>query len=301
MAWTTDDLQTTIKNRAMIPDASSGSFGPAALLNFATEELLLTLVGMILGCREKYYETYQDTPLAAGVAALPIPARAIGGVLSCVQYLYQNRVFQILPIDPGSITTTDTALVPSNFYFENNNIIIYPTPTNSTGIVRQRFFQRPNRLEQTINCAQITAVDPVLMTVTVGSAPLSWQSGTQLDFIPQTASQATPYGLNSALTGASSNVLSFAALPLTTQGATAPVVGDWLALAEYTPIPEIPFEFQVVLAQAAACAALEAQGDQAGLAAGKAKLDAYMTAAVKLLTPRDQQGPKKVLSSWRRY
>lgn len=301
MAWTTDDLLTTIKNRAMIPDASSGSFGSAALLGFATEELLLTLVGVILGTREKYYETYSDTALAAGVAVLPIPSRAIGGTLSCVQYLYQNRVSQLLPIDPGTIATTDTALVPSNFYFQNNSIVIYPTPTNATGVVRQRYFQRPNRLEQTINCGQITAVDPVGMTVTVAAAPSTWATGNQMDFIPQTASQATPYGLNSPLTGVTGTTLSFTALPLTSTGAVAPVIGDWVALAEYTPIPEIPFEFQVVLAQMGACSALEAAGDQAGLAAGQAKLGRYLESAGKLLTPRDQQGPKKVVSPWRRF
>lgn len=295
MAWTTDDLQTTIKNRAMIPDASAGSFGPAALLAYASEELLLTLVGMILGCREKYYETYQDTAVQAGVSTLAIPARAIGGVVSCVQYLYQNRVRELHPIDPATIVTTDTALSPSNFYFQNNSIVLYPTPTNATGTVRQRYFQRPNRLEQTINCGKITAFDTNAVTVTVAAAPSTWSTGNLLDFIPQTASQATPYGLNSALTGATGNVLSFAALP------AAVAVGDWVALAEYTPIPEIPFEFQVVLAQATACSALEANGDQAGLGAAKAKLDAYVQAAIKLLTPRAQAGQKKVVSGWRRF
>lgn len=295
MAWTTLDLLSTIKNRAMIPDASSGSFGPSTLLSFATEELLLTIVGMILGVREKYYETYADTAVQANVAVIPIPARAVGGVVSVVQFLYNGAVRPLEPIEPSAINTTVSAPYPTNYYFQNNSIVLYPTPSQSAGTVRQRYFQRPNRLEQTINCAQVTAFDPVARTVTCASVPSTWSTGNQVDFVPQTASQATPYGLNSALTGVAGSVLSFSALP------AAVAVGDWVALAEYTPVPEIPFEFQVVLAQSAACKALEAQGDQAGLAAASAKLREYVQAATLVITPRAQQAQKKVTSGWRRF
>jgi len=293
MAWTTDDLLSSIKNRAMIPDASSGSLSPAALLNFASEELILRLAGAITSCREKYYETYVDTAVAAGVATFQIPTRALGSTVAAVQFLYQNRMRPLQPIDPASITNTDTALEPTHFYFQNNSVVIYPTPTNATGTVRLRYYQRPNRLEQTANCAQVTAIGTG--NVTVAAAPSTWSTNTQVDFIPQTASQATPYGLNSVVTGVTGNVISFSALP------AALAVGDWLALAEFTPIPEIPFEFQVVLAQAAACSALDAINDQPALQGASAKLDKYLEAAVKLLTPRDKAGKKIVVSGWRRY
>lgn len=293
MAWTTQDLLTSIKNRAMIPDASSGSFGPATLLSFATEELLLTIVGMILGVREKYYETYADTAVQAGVALIPIPARAVGGVVSVVQYLYNGAVRTLEPIEPSTVNTTVTAPYPSNFYFQNNSVVLYPTPSAAQGTIRLRYFQRPNRLEQTVNCAQITAIGTG--TVTCASVPSAWVTGNQVDFVPQTASQATPYGLSSALTGVSGTTLSFAALP------AAAAVGDWIALAEMTPIPEIPFEFQVVLAQSTAVKALEAQGDQVGLAAAAAKLEKYVQAATLVITPRAQQAQKKVVSGWRRF
>lgn len=304
MAWTTTDLLSSVKNRAMIPDASSGSFSSATLLNFATEELLLTLVGMILGVREKYYETYKDTAIVANTAVYPIPSRAVGGAVSSVMYLYNQAIRQLMPIDPGTINSTVASLYPTNFYFQNNSIVLYPTPAAAQGTLRLRYFQRPNRLEQTANCAQITSFDAVAMTATCsGGVPSSWVSGTQLDFIPQTASQATPYGLNSNVTGVSGSVITFTALPVadTTNNVPGPAAGDWLALAEYTPIPEIPFEFQVVLAQATACKALEAQGDQMGLQVALPKLQEYLQAATKVVTPRDQGGSKKVVSGWRRF
>jgi hypothetical protein len=293
--WTTADLLTSIKNRAMFPDASAGSLSSSALLGYASEELLITLVPMILGCREKYYETYFDTVITPSVVSIPIPARAIGGVLSSVQYLYAMDIRQMNPIDPASITTTQTTAYPTNYYFENNKIVLYPTPATSQGTVRVRYFQRPSRLELVANCAQVTSFDPVLFTVTCASVPSTWTTSNAVDFIPQTASQSTPYAIDQTPTNISTNVLTFTSLPADL------AVGDWIALAEYTPIPEVPFEFQTVLAQAAAVKGLEAIKDTQGLESAAKKLEAYQAAAVRMITPRDQEGQKKVVSAWRKF
>lgn len=293
--WTTADLLTTIKARAMIPDASAGSLSSATLLNFATEELFITVVPMILSAREKYYETYFDTAITTAVTSIAIPARAIGGVLASVQYMFAQDVRQMNPIDPATITTTQTTAYPTNYYFQNNSIVLYPPPSTSQGTVRIRYFQRPNRLEQTSNCAQVTSFDTNAMTVTCNSVPSTWTTSNAMDYIPQTASQATPYSLSQTPTNISSNVLTFSSLP------AALAIGDWLALAEYTPIPEIPFEFQAILAQATTVKALEAVKDTQGLQSATEKLTSYQAAAVKMISPRDVAGNKKVVSAWRKF
>lgn len=298
--WTTADLLASVTARANFPDATKGSLSPASLLNFATEELHLTLVPMILACREKYYETYQDFPIVNGVATYAIPTRAIGGVLSAVQYVYGQTVVNLTPLDPSQVITTTTSATPRGFYYENNNVHLDPTPSGTGGTLRMRYFQRPSRLEQTINCAQITAVDPVGMTVTCSSVPSTWGNASVVDFVPSYIPY-TPYGLNTAVTGIASGVVSFVALPKDANGNLLVKVGDWLALAEYTPIPEVPFEFQPYLAQATVCKGLEATGDSQGLANATAKLDVYRKSAVSLITPRDQSGPKKIVSRWGRF
>ncbi len=294
MAWTTLDLLSTIKNRQMFPDASTGSLSPAALLQFATEELYLVLVPMILGVREKYYETYTDTSYTTSTTSLPIPARSIGGTLSCVQYIYGTDIKPLEPIDPGQISTIQPSAQPNNFYFENNTIVFYPPPAANQGSVRKRWFQRPNRLEQTSNCAQITAFDANTGVVTC-TPPTAWTTSNIFDFIPQTASQATPYGKDSVITAITTTSMTFSSL------SSSVAIGDWIALAEYTPIPEIPFEFQALLAQATAVRALGAINDATALGNAKADLSIMAQAAVKLLTPRDQQGSKRVVSGWRQF
>lgn len=295
MAWTTADLLTTIKNRQMFPDASTGSLSSAVLLQFATEELYLVLVPLITGVREKYYETYLDTSYTTSTTSMTIPARAISGALSCVQYILNTDVRQLLPIDPGQVSTTQTAAYPSNYYFENNSIVFYPPPSQTQGTVRMRYFQRPSRLEQTSNCAQITAINTGTKVVTC-VPPTTWTTSNIFDFIPQTAAQATPSGKDLVITAITTTSMTFsAALP------SGLAVGDWIALAEYTPIPEIPFEFQALLAQATAVRALGAINDATGLAPAKADLETMAQAAVKLLTPRDHLGTKRIVSGWRGY
>lgn len=293
-AYTTDDLLTTVKNRGMLPDASTGSLSSATLLQFGSEELQGPLVTLILSAREKYYETYSDTNVTAAQAVYAIPDRAVGGVLSAVQYFYQNQVMALIPIDPSSITTTNTSIYPYGFYFQNNSIVLYPTPNTTQGTLRQRYFQRPSRLDLVTNCALITAFDPIALTVTVASVPTSWATGTICDFVPKSLPY-TPYGLNTALSGVTGTTISLVALP------TGIAVGDYIATAGMTPIPEIPYEFFQVLAQMVVCKALEAIGDAQNLQFAQSNMKSYMDSALRTITPRDQTGPKKVVSGWRNF
>lgn len=297
MSWTTADLLTAIKNSQMFPDASTGSLSSAALLQYATEELHITIAPMILAVREKYYETYQDTAYTTATTSIAIPARALGGAVSVVQYLFGTDIRSLEPIDPGNMSTTQGTIEPTNFYFQNNSIIPYPSPNGSQGTLRQRYFQRPNRLEQISNCAQITAFNSGTKVATC-TPPSTWTTSNTFDFIPQTASQATPYNLGSVISAISATTITFT---LTAAQAALVNVGDWIALAEFTPIPEMPFELQPVLVQATCCRALGALNDQTALATAKAILKELMDKGTRLLTPRDQGGNKRVVSNWRRF
>lgn len=290
--YTTADLIDSVKQRVMLPDASTGSLSPDNLLSFATEELLSGIVPMILSVREKYYETYTDQLITPNIAAYAIPQRAIGGVLSAVQWVYGTNIIPLNPLEPTSITTVLTAPSPRGFYFENGNVILYPTPSTSNYTLRLRYFQRPSRLTQIANCARVTSFDPIAFTAEVSAVPSGWTVGTSVDFVP-TSMPFTPYGLDYAISNVVGNVISFASLPAKLS------VGDYIAPAEYTPIPELPNEFLPVLAQATACRALEAIGDEKGLMAASETLKTKAQNAVRLITPRDQLGSKKVLSGWR--
>ena len=290
--YTTADLLQAVKNIGMLPDASSGSLSPDNLLVHATDELHGTIVPMILAAREHFYETYSDLTVSADKMTYPIPNRAIGGLLSSVQYIYGLNIIGLNPIQPTNASTTWSSLSPRGYWFENNNIVLYPTPSSPNYIIRMRYFQRPSRLTQVSNCGQIVSIDNVGQTVTLSSIPTSWTPGIVVDFVP-TLLPNTPYGIDSSVTGISGTVVSFSTLPATV------AVGDWLAIAGYTPIPELPYEMFASLAQATVCKALESIGDAQGLATAGENFKIKISNALKLITPRDQTGPKRVCSNWR--
>jgi hypothetical protein len=292
--YTTSDLLASIKTRGMLPDASTGSLSPANLLIMATDELHNVIVPMILAAREKYYETYKDTLVTANIAKYAIPGRAIGGILSALQYMYGINIINLNPMDASTATATTNALSPRGFWFENNNVILYPPPSSSNYTIRMRYYQRPSALALTSDCGQITGFDTGAKTVTVSAIPSTWTTGTILDFVPA-AYPYTPYSMDNAVLSVVGTTIAFTALP------TDLVIGDWVAIAETTPIPELPNEFFPVLAQATVCKALEALGDQAGLMASKTNLSERVSNALRLITPRDQSGPKKVVSNWRNW
>ena len=126
--YTTDDLIKSIRVRGMFPDASKGSYSAENLLMVASEELSIKVVPMILSAREKYYETFVDYPLVSGMPLYPIPERAVGGVISLAQYIINQSVANLTPLDPTSVLTTVTGLYPKGFFFEDDHIMVYPTP-----------------------------------------------------------------------------------------------------------------------------------------------------------------------------
>ncbi len=286
--YTTTDLVTSIQDRMMLPDASSGSFSPAAILRLATLELQGPIASMIQAAREKYYETFADQAITANQPTYAIPSRAIGGVISVAQYVSGISIRQLPVLDPNECVTSATG-TPRGFYFQNNSVVLYPTPAQTYGTLRLRYFQRPSTLEQTSNCAQVVSFDATTITATVPSA---WTTTSLLDFIPQ-AVPYTPYSLSSAITNVSTTTITMTATP------SALAIGDWVALAEYTPIPEILRELFPVLSQATVCRILEAQGATEKLPAAMSVLSAYIQAAKIQIAPRDVYTPKVVRSNWR--
>ena len=297
-----DDLVKSVRVRAMLPDASQGSLSSDALLGMASEELSSNLVPMIMSAREHYYETYTDVPLVSGISIYPIPPRAIGMKIALLQYVYANSVTPLNPIDPFSTVNDRPGLYPKAFYYQNAAIVIYPMPSMSQGVLRMRFYQAPSILTATLNCSQVSGVDSVNNTVNIVLPQAGWINGTKLDFLMGTQPY-TPYGVDSVSLG--NNVggdhykIGFAALPKKQDGSCSVTVGDWLAPAGYTPIPEIPNVFFTTLAQATAVRALAATGANEHLQPAMALLSALTQNALKLIDPRDDWGLKKVCSNWR--
>ena len=75
----------SIKRRANIPD-SQNMISNDEILDFANEEMELTLVPLIVSKHEDYYLVSESTPLVSSKSRYSIPYRSIGNKLQDVAY-----------------------------------------------------------------------------------------------------------------------------------------------------------------------------------------------------------------------
>ena len=294
-AYTTTDFLASVRMRGSIPTTTSTNNvnNTANLLALATEELHIKLLPMLLKAREEFYVRKLDQAVVSGTAAYAIPSRASGMILRDVQLIIGTDIFSLNPVDSEVIRTTATGDI-QGFYLEHNNVVLYPTPSTNNATLRLRYFQRPAILAATSACAQISAIDTVAFTVTVNSVPSRWATGTLVDFVKATVPFDNP-AVDQSIVSVASSVITFTSLPSTL------AVGDWVSLSEYTPIPQIPYEMQALLAQMTVVKALEALGDKQGASDAKADLDIIQANAMQLISPRVQGAAKKVVArQWRR-
>jgi hypothetical protein len=293
-SYTTSDFLTSVRNRGNIPTTTNTNNvnNTANLLRIATEELQSKLLPIIMSAREEFYVTHEDQAITANQRAYPIPSRALGMALRDVQVITGTSINSLPPIDSEQISTTGTG-TPEGYYFEHGNLILYPTPSSTASTLRMRYFARPNTLAAITDCASIATIDTNTNSVTVSTIPASWTTGTVIDFIRA----LNPHNCvltDQTIVSVVSTTITFSSLP------TGLVVGDWIARAEYTPIPQVPREFQPVLAQMTVIKILEAQGDKDGVMIATKDLDKLIESGLSMIQPRNQGERKKIIPRrWR--
>jgi hypothetical protein len=172
------------------------------------------------------------------------------------------------------------------FYLANNQII--PVPAQSVGVIRLWFYQRPNNLVVQSAASQISAI--VGTTVTVGVVPTTFTTGTTVDFIKD-----QPFfecrAIDQSIVSATTTTITFSTLP------TSLVVGDWVALAGQTPVPQIPVEFRPLLVQRCVVKYYEIQGYLDKMAAAQKKLEEMEKDLFAIINPRVREEPKIITAS----
>ena len=293
-SYTTTDFLASVRQRGSIPTTTNTNNvnSTANLLNLATEELHIRLLPLIMSVRAEYYVYPKTYSITANQSDYAIPSRASGLVLRDVQIIEGTSIRSLSEIPTENISTTSTGTV-EGYYLEHQNVVLYPTPATTSGTLKLRYYIRPSRLAATSDCAQITAINTGTNTVTVSSVPSTWTTGTDVDFVSATV----PYqcrAIDQDISSVSGSDILFASLP------TGLAVGDWVALAEYSPIPQVPFEFLPVLSQMTVVKALESLGDSTGGARAAKDLEQIQANALLLVTPRNHGEPTRVTPTrWR--
>ena len=301
---TTKEILESVKRRIMMP-TSQNSLSDQDLLDFGTEEVNLAIVPMINSNQEDYFLVYEDIPLQPGINSYSIPYRATGNKLKDVAFYTSNLN------NPQELTRINVSDLPtyqnmayggqiSAFYVMNNEIVIVGDPNNfPSGKLRMYYYIRPNSLVPLDEVCIISAIDTVNKQITVSNIPNKFLNA---------AGQPLPtLTFDIVSTKSPHKCLSFDMIPVSVNVTTGVItfdqdlprgliLGDHLALATETAIPQIPSDLHVMLAHRIAARCLEAVGDSEGLQNANLKLAEMQKNAVDLIDDRVEDAAKKKIN-----
>lgn len=289
--FTSTALLAAIKRRGMLPSTSE-TLSTSDFLAIATEVLQGPVINTLIECNEGYGLDTYDVSTVAGTSAYALPTRASASVLQGVYYDFGDGAY--LPLAREEVKREGTyGISPgtvARYAIEDDEIVLLPTPSSS-GTLRLKYPRRPGSLVATTAVGVVSAISVDRKTITlVASKPSTFTTTAALDFIsskPIFATHAIDWTPNSSASGTS--------LVSTTAVDDAVVVGDYVALAGESPVPQVPVEMHAWLAQLTAAECLLALGDS--------KSDkAFQRAAAlekdvrRALNPRVQSGPRYIVN-----
>lgn len=292
--YTTTELVRSLKRRASMP-TSQATFSSADLVALMNDEMHSILLPRIKDVREEYFVTKEDVALVSGQSEYTIPSRAAGNALRDVVFVDANDRETPCPrLAPEDIKDVNSLFYSSGLvghYFRDNKIVIVPQPLNpSAGFsIRMKFERRPNNLCLESAAATITAINTGTRAVTVSNQPSTWTVTTEFDvIIPD--SPFVSVGDDQSISSVAANILIFDSLPDDIS------VGQWIAPAGESPIPQLPYEAHHVLAQLGAIKALEILGKGTEVKTAKESASEMLRFFVSLITPRNDGAQKKIVN-----
>ncbi len=286
MPYTSDDLLSIIKKRAFLP-VSQETFTDQDLLDMATDEMYSQVVPDVLSTREEWYVTSSSTTIDSTVFEVDIPSRAIGGSLRNVQFSRGDDVLHQIPrLDlEDQIYTNQGNGGLRGFFLEGNQIKLLG---NETGSLIQHFHARPGRLIPTTDVPRVISVDLATKTLSLSLSP-DWAVGSSIDVI-----KSKPHfeyrNISLTIEAINGNLIT------TVEDLSSKiVVNDWVSAEDTSPAPQIPIEWFPFLAEAVAVQIFLSQGDTESAKSAESKMQKLKTAALKLMTPRVEGEPRRLV------
>lgn len=283
--YSTASLIASIKTRGTIPTNQS-TFTNLKILNLATDEMLQTIVPFIMSVREDYFLKSVDV-IATGVfpKVVEIPEDAIGMKIKDIGVVTSGGEFVTLPrMELRDLNQTYNY----GFLVEGNKLKIY---VQNQSQFRIYYYKRPLTLieeNQTTSTPKITAIDPMTNTVTVTASTTPWTTASFLNAVKtyQPFDSTGPF-----------DILSISLPNIILDSVEGLSVGDYLCLEGFSPIPQLPVEAQICLAQATVVKILEALGDDTGMTRAEKKLGQLLDMLYKMIQPRVDDSPKKIIDT----
>jgi hypothetical protein len=267
----TTELIAALKIKGSFP-TSDDLFSTSDFLVLLNHQMKTEIIPVMMLLSEEYFLLSKDNTISTAGASYRIPSRAIGAKLRDLKYVDANGNLTSLP----RLFEEDRPQNLTGYYMVRNSVELSDGFTSGT--LRMKYFGRPNDLVSTTACGQITSINTGSNQVTVSSLPSTMSDGVECDFVQN----KNPYDLldyDNAIVGVSGTTVTMTSLP------AGLAVGDWLCLAEESPVPMVPEELHPVLVQSALVSALSSKKDKATDFEAKV-LERIKQDAIRMLDPR---------------
>lgn len=307
----------TLETNGLVGKVSRWSYIPKSQQSWTNNDIIRTLddenkntiIPLINSLNEEYFVVsyiFQIPSSPTWNGAIPIPSDAVGldlrDVWATSGNLTQNSLWAgCRRVNPNQFNYPTSSFnwlgtIGPPYYIENNRVQFYmPQAINSsTGFttIKLRYFKKPSTLVSRATCAVVTAIDPVLNTITLDKSNTAsgagFSTGQTFDFIEL----IQPFVFDAAaITPINVNVTTLTTTltldPTDTTTVQNVQVGDMCCPVGTAPVLQyMPEEANAVLCQTVVCRMQDAQGNEAALKRGQTKLDKYVADLQRLLTPK---------------
>lgn len=244
---------------------------------------------------EEYYERVFDTTTVAATASYRINKRCALSRINSVQIVQSGAAYTLQRLEPKraiELSPTTVTGTPWAYYLEGGRIVLFPTPPADLTL-RVRAMVRPSRLiltTDTTNCLQITAVTTNATTYSLTTAAHSIGSTAIRDVVAGTPS-FEHLAVDATVTQTSTLVTTS---PITGY-TTAPIVGDYVCLSDYTPMVQLPVELQPALVELTIVRLLRARGVSGEAADHLSAAERMIQTGIAALTPRVDTANRKIV------
>lgn len=282
--YTTSELIDDILLLGHVPTGNN-TFTSSKILRLATMEMQTPIMKQILASRGNYYMTYDDYDIVSS-GLYVIPGDAVAGALMNVELVQDTTIIPVNMIEESEqFSTTSPTSTSYGCFYKGNYVQILPTP--NIGTARLWYSKRLSDLVLTTAACQVVSTSG--FTITVSSIP----STIAVDSYVDACADQPPFNIlgSGTITDITSLVIT-----LDTE-VTGLAEGDWIALHNQTPVPQIPVEYRLPLAQRVVVKIYELQGYMEKMKAAQEKLNEYEANVLNLITPRIKSQTKIIMPS----
>jgi hypothetical protein len=274
-----DELLKQVKTWAAVPE-NTNRFDAAAILSECDLVIESDIVPLVLALNAQLLIKRQIIPITNATRYVEIPYRAVGQVVQNVIFTDGVQVKRLTPLDSADAYQYQSPGVPERVMFEGDAMWIYPRPANS-GTLEVSFQAAHSKLVQTTACALVQSVNEIAKTLVVNAVPATFLAGETLVDVIKGRQGNGLRGMDLSIANINATTIEFTdALP---EGV---VPGDWVSLAEETPVLQLPREIYNLVALGATAKIIASQGDTELVGYWDKQFEDALAGAPTILAPR---------------